>query len=544
MVLFGVVGALSAVSGCTSGDPTDNEGTPTAIVSDPNVVFVNQGESQPVVVSVVDEDGQPLEAEFTLGTVGAGITVAPDPDFLPVTGGNPLRRQARFFVQAVDLAASFFEVSALGITDTIEVTSVPPNLAATLSNLAPALGDTITITAPAGTFFSQTSAVSFGVQDLVITDRAADGSVITFIPAPTINGPLTVTEVKVTSNPDLTFTLATTETLVTDSLVNVAATFSSQTPALGETVTLTLPAGVKVLPTATGLTIAAAALPPRDPVIAADSGRIAFVPAPNSDSVVVIPGVIAARLPMYPQTLPTTTKVTTPVVAALPSTLSSTAPAVNTPVILTSTDGSFTFVDPAVVGVGTDSSAFVTGQTASTITFLPAPGSTGVVGVGAVDVVGFALPLPSTAAALTTSATVPSLAGTGTPGTAPPLVVPAIGGASALYDSGTFDYQAPILGGAFGTFPSRLYRLVVPTGRDITVTLNWNSAEDLGVYWFATDGTTEPPELGPADAGGGGAFPESATNTFAAGTYLLAVVSFGPATPPWLGILLQSAATP
>jgi hypothetical protein len=531
MVLLGAVGALSAVSGCASGDPTDNNGTPTEIVSNPDVVFVDQGQTQPVVVSVVDEDGQALEADFTVDNIGAGITVTPDPDFQPVTGPFPLRRQARFFVQAVDLTATTFRVSALGLSKDVQVTSVPASLAAVFSNATPALGDTITITAPAGTFFSQTSAISFGVQDLVITDRAADGSVITFIPAPTIHGPLTVTEVNVTSDPDLSFTLSTTETLITDSLVVVPATFSNQTPALGETVTLTLPATLKVDPLAAAdLTIAAAALPPRDIVVAADSGSIAFVPAPNSDSVAVIPGVFHFRLPMYPLILPTTLKVTTPVVTDLPSTLSSATPAVNVPVVLTSTNASFTFVDPAVVGVGADFGAIVTGQTASTITFLPKPASAGIVSVESVDVAGFGLALPSTAGGITTGSTVPSLPGTDSPATAPALVLPAVGGTTGIYDSGPFAANIATIGPA-----NRVYRIVAPGASSYTVTVDWdNAATDVDLA-LCGEITCATPDFSGATAD----HPESTTYTFTgAGTNYLVVNLFAGDVPGWISIAI------
>lgn len=530
MVLLGAVGALSAVSACTTGDPTENEGTPTEIVSNPDVVFVDQGQTEPVVVSVVDEDGQALEADFTLGNVGAGITVTLDPDFQPVTGPFPLRRQARFFVQANELAASSFTVNALGLTKDIQVTSIPASLAAVFSNAAPALGDTISITAPAGTFFSQTSEISFGVQDLVITARAADGSSITFIPAPTINGPLTVTEVNVTSDSDLIFTLSTTESLVTDSLVDVAATFSNQTPALGETVTLTLPADLRATPPAAGLTIANAALPPRNVVVAADSGSIAFVPAPNSDSVAVIPGVIHFRLPMYPQTLPTTTKVTTPAVTALPSTLSSATPAVNVPVVLTATDVNFTFVDPVTIGVGADASSIITGQTASSITFLPPPGSTGVVSADPVDVAGFGLTLPSSAGSITTGSTVPSLPGTGSTATAPPLAIPAAGGTTGLYDAGTF--TGDVLG--TGAPVDQVYRLNIATAGDYTITVNWDSDADIDLA-LCSDAACSAPDFSAAT----GAHPESNTYTLPAGTHYLVVDLFAGTMPTWVSIQID-----
>jgi hypothetical protein len=78
----------------------------------------------------------------------------------------------------------------------------------------------------------------------------------------------------------------------------------------------------------------------------------------------------------------------------------------------------------------------------------------------------------------------------------------------------------------------------------VTVTLNWASGDDLGVYWFAADGVTEPAGLNPADAGGGGATPESSTSTFAPGSYRLAVVNFGPGDPTFFSIRLDGAVTP
>lgn len=549
MVLFGVVGALSAVSGCSSGDPTDNQGTPTAIVSNPEVVFVDQGASQPVVVSVVDEDGQPLEAEFTIGNVGAGITVTPDPDFLPVTGGNPLRRQARFFVQGVDLAASSFEVSALGLTDTIQVTSVPPSLASTFSNPAPALGDTITITAPVGTFFSQTSAIRFGIQNLVITNRAADGSVITFIPAPTIHGPLIVTGVKVTSNPALTFTLTTSETLVTDSLVDVAATFSSATPALGAPVTLTLPAGIRVIPTAVqpapatpttpanpGLTVAGAALAPLGISVAPDSGSITFTPAPNSDSVVVIPGIIAQRLPMYPLTVPTTTKITTPAIPNVAVTFSDNTPDIAQTITATAPAG-FTF-HPDSVGFTFGALAAVVETIApdgSSATITPLPGSTGPATVTKLIVTAasqFRLTLP-TVATVTVPAITP-LSGTQFPQTAPTLAIPAVGGSTITHDAGTFGYHSTVADG-----DARLYKIVVTAPITLTVNLAWPTAQDLGVFYFNQDGVTVPAGGNTADAGGPGASPETSTSSLAPGTYLLAVVNFSATTPAFFTLTLS-----
>jgi hypothetical protein len=73
----------------------------------------------------------------------------------------------------------------------------------------------------------------------------------------------------------------------------------------------------------------------------------------------------------------------------------------------------------------------------------------------------------------------------------------------------------------------------------LTVTVDWPTGQDLGVYWFNADGVGEPAAGNPADAGGGGASPESSTSTVPAGTYLLAVVNFGAGNPPVFQLTLS-----
>ena len=65
----------------------------------------------------------------------------------------------------------------------------------------------------------------------------------------------------------------------------------------------------------------------------------------------------------------------------------------------------------------------------------------------------FRLTLPATVAI--TVPPVTPLEGTGDPATAPEIIVPGPGGSITVNDAGTFDYPAPIFGGAFGRFPAR-----------------------------------------------------------------------------------------
>ncbi len=531
IVLFAALAALAC-----SGDPTGNESTPTEIVASPEIVFVTQGDSQAVIVSVVDEDGQVLQADFTASNVGGGISVPaePDPTYQEVTVGNPIRRQARFFVKGVDLTSTTFTVNALGLSKDIQVTVVPGDLSAEITDSLPALGDTVTITAPAGTFFSDASVLSFAGAAPVVVNQ--DATTITFIPFPNIDGPAVVSNVGVESNSTLVFTLATPYRVKTDSITDIGADVAPTTPALGGAVTLTLPAGLKLIPESLAtLNIAGNPVAPRNAALSVDSSTITFVPPPNADSFVVVSGVIPQRLATccasagYGLLLGTTAKVTTPVVDAFPSTVSDASPAVNDVITLTSTDGNFTVDPAATVAVGAFEGV-VTNRTANSISFTAGPGASGTVTVNGVVVAGFPLTLPSSAGAVTWSSTVTPLNGTDDPATAPSIAVPAVGFSTLLTDAGSYDYGAPIFGGAFGLFPSRLYKVVVPSDRDITITLDWATNDDLGAYWFAADGTTEP-GFDPADDGGAGAHPETVTNTIPAGTYILAIVNFDVTSP-------------
>jgi hypothetical protein len=539
-----------AVLAC-SVDPTGNEGTPTEITANPEVLFVTQGDSQAVIASVIDEQGQVLEADFTASNVGAGITVVEDPTFLGTETGVGIRRQARFFVKGVDLNATSFTLNALGLSKEISVTAVPGNLAATISNVAPALGDTISITAPTGTFFTDESELSFGGAEPVIVSR--DASTIVFIPFPNITGPAVVSNVGVTSNPALLFTLATPDTVRTDSIVDIGVNVTPLTPALGAPVTLVLPAELRVIPeslvvgaTTPGLQIAGSEVAPRNVTVSPDSSTITFIPPPNADSFVVVPGVIARRLRMYPLELATSAKVTTPIVDSIPATLSpSTTPAANQAVTLTRTDANFSFNPTAAVLVGADNTPveFSVAGDGSSITFLPRPGATGKVIVNGVTIGGFSLTLPAKAPSITVGP-LTAAAGTDDPGTAPEIPVPAAAGQSASF------WDLP----DFPTAVDRFYLIDVPAAGNYRVTINWDVGDDVDAL-ICTDATCSafvpgqvPPGGTPIFALATAAHPETAIFTLTAGPKVILVEDFAavddddstlPATGAQLQITIQ-----
>jgi hypothetical protein len=551
VVLAVAVGFLSC-----SGDPTSDLREPAGITATPTTVFIDVGETKPVIASLQDEQGNQIAAAYEITAVGPGITVVLDPTYQNTTAGIIIPNAVRFQVTGNAIANSSFTISAEGQSLVVPVRVTPATVNIAVSNSTPAFGEAITLTAPAGVLFTDSSVVSFaGGPEAQIVSMSPDRTQLTIIPGPNVTGVVSVAHTTVSYDESLDFDItgSANDTVLTGVLTDLTgAALSNQAPALGEIVTLTLPPGVKVIPDSalpptsigapdtigvladSGL-IVEGATNPIGVAVSADSSIITFVPAPNSDSTITVRGVVRQELPQFPQILSTTIKLTTPVVDSLPASVSSTAPAVNAPVTLTSTNGQFTFVDPAVVAVAGDSSAIVTGQTASTITFLPAPGSTGKLGVGSVDVVGFGLPLTSTAPAITTSSTVPSLPGTGSTATAPPIPVPALDGTTGLYDAATF--PADLLGQ--GAAIDQVYRVVITTAGDYTFTLNWDGAADVDAYicgvadcsdfdFFAA--TSDHPEVG--------------TLTLAPGTYYFVAELFAGTPPTWISIKLQHTATP
>jgi hypothetical protein len=224
-----------------AGELTGNESTPTDIAANPDVVFVTQGDSQAVLVSVVDEDGQVLQADFGDPTnVGSGISVIFDPNFQRVTTGIPIQRQARYFVKGVDLAHTSFTVEALGLTKEIEVFSIPGQLAAEITDSLPALGDTVTITEPTGTFFTDSSVLTFTGAAPVVSARTRPRSRSsrsrTFSRRPW-------SQCRRGEQSAVVFSLATPFNVKTDSITDIGTNVTPTNPALGAAVTLTLPAG-------------------------------------------------------------------------------------------------------------------------------------------------------------------------------------------------------------------------------------------------------------------------------------------------------------
>ena len=524
VVLAVAVGFLSC-----SGDPTSDFREPSGIVAKPTIVFVDVGETKPVIASLQDDQGNQIASDFEISAVGSGLTVVQDTAFQHTTAGSAIPNQVQFQVTGTAIANSSFTLNAGGESLVVPVRVVPSTVALGISNLNPAWGDTLTITAPAGGLFTDESEVTFagaGLGDIV--SLSPDRTQLVVVPGPNALGAVTITHTTVAFDESLDFTIVSSDIVTSPALTAVEGVFSNQTPALGETVTLTMPAGVKVIPDsviAEGGFVLEGAIAPRNLVVAADSGSLSFVPPPNSDSVLTIHGVIPALLPQFPQILSTTGKVTTPVVASFAGTPTSATPAGGAEVTLTMTTPGFTF-DPGATATIGGAPAFTSGVTATTISFIPAPGAAGQLAVDGVVVAGFPILLPADGVTMTVGATVAARPGSDATTTGPIINAPAAeGGSTLIYDAGTFP------GSIFAPTADQAYRLVVTAAGDYTVTAGWNNTADVDVAVCGASDCSDADFFAATAAN-----PETGTLTLTPGTYFLVLDLFEGDAPGWVSI--------
>ena len=315
-----------------SGDPTDSfRGGPSRIVATPTSLFITQGQTEAVIVQAQDDQGDPVAVTFDT-TVGAGITVTEDVTFLP-TNGAPIQGQTRYLITATTFVGTTFTVSVGDQSLVIPVRSLPTTFAGTFSNVTPALGDTVTLTAPTGLKFGPETFITFAgaAGDPVITGISADSTVLSFIPAPSTDTVASVAGVQPTYAVGVTLdTLQTTTKLTTPFVTDIPAVFDDPTPAQNQLVTVSAP-GFKFLPTAGAVFGADTAVVFS---VAADSSSMTFVAKPGATGVPapILFGVVLSVLTQVPLALPTTTNLTYPALAAVAGTdASGTAPAVGAP---------------------------------------------------------------------------------------------------------------------------------------------------------------------------------------------------------------------
>jgi hypothetical protein len=327
------------VVGSSCGDPTgDLRGGPDRVAADPSALFLDQGETQNVIIRVLDEQGNEGASTVTNIMVSPAdlATVTIDSSFLAGTDTTrntqiPDPTRTQLVVTAGSRAAGFIEVTASGLKDTIPVRVLPvaTEFDATFSNQVPALAEQVTVTAPAGFTFTDSSVVTFaGVANPIITARG--GNTLTFLPSPNSSGVATITEVVPSYAPNLSLDFTTVDTIgVTPRIDTLLATYTTTTPPSSQPVTVTAPAGFRFQPAAV-LTVAGVAAIVNSR--AADSSSITFQVTPGTIGPVKIDSVIVSAVPQFPLSLPTRDSIVAGPLAPLAGTTSTgTAPNFNAP---------------------------------------------------------------------------------------------------------------------------------------------------------------------------------------------------------------------
>jgi hypothetical protein len=246
----GLLLLLAAGIGACGGDPTESfRGEGEKIVTDPAVVFVDQGTSVFVVAQLQDNQGNQLATDFQAAPLGPEVTVTRDTAFLETTNGQQLKTRERFIVTGVTPGATSFELTGGSIKDTVRVNVTPTSLPATFSNAAPASNEVVTLTAPNYNFLPGTT-VTIGADTAIVLSV---GSELKFLPIPGSTGPVTVSGAAIGFLPETPLTLTSTEPITVAPPAPIVGTGS---PATAPTIVLPDPGNTSAVVDSTPLAAA------------------------------------------------------------------------------------------------------------------------------------------------------------------------------------------------------------------------------------------------------------------------------------------------
>ncbi len=310
--------ALAALS--CKGDPTDSlRNGVDKLVANPSAVFLRPDTTKGIIVEALDEQGNRLATDFKIKVnPAAGVALVEDTAYNIVfdVDGNAKRpspwTRARYEVTATGSQGDYsFTISAGGKDLVIPVRILPDTASSiTLSNAAPALGDTVIATAGVGFKFTPASTASISGASVVTLGISADSTQLSFLPGPSANNPVVVTNMVVAYSTGIGGYSANSAAtnLTTPAVTNFVATYSSSTPALNDTTTISA-AGFKFLPNAA---ITVGGRPATIVARASDSSSINFVAVPGTNGAISVSNMVLSFLTAVPLTLPATVGITAP----------------------------------------------------------------------------------------------------------------------------------------------------------------------------------------------------------------------------------------
>jgi len=517
--------AVTAVLGACGTEPDQVKGgTADHIVADPGVVFISREDSQAVKIRLEDVQGTALHDPITISNIGAGINVRPDSAFRPIfTDGDSLvfntnGTELRVWVSTSALANSSFTINAGGLTLNVPVVVTPnKNESFPFSNLAPALGEVVTATVTSDLLFTDSTKVVFGADTLTPIAVTADGTSLTFNAKPDLLGPATFTNVTLSYNKNVVFPVTAADTLNSPASVQDIV-FSNTTPAIGETITVTLPSGLEFT-TETEVTFDSAGPEPRF-TIAPSNTSMTLEAGPNTVGPTTFTNIVNPANPTFTFDLKSADTLVSEVVDTFQATVDDATPAVGQAVVISGANSSYRFAPDAEFSIDGRPALDVTvAADSASATVLFEPGATGTVSVTGGVVSGFALADLPTSVTLT-SAALTLQTGTDAFATAPSFNAPATGVTTAFWDGAPFAHATPFGDG------DRLYKLVVPANQTVKFELPYiTDGSDLGVYFYDASFAPITTSGFNADAGGAGD-PESKNIALTAGTYYIGIVWF------------------
>jgi len=559
--------AIGVGAWACKGDPQSslNRGDITSVKADPARILVDAGATTPVLVDARDNLNQAVEITSVTEAAGSGISFVRDWLFQPVFDANATTVEAcgaiansewtgagclvprtnptrlRYEITGTALSETSFAVTINGST-TIDIpvtVTVPTTLTGALSNVAPASGDDVTLTLPAGSEFDPTivadptmwQIVTVGSNTAVVSDLQA--SVATFQIGPNISGTVSAGPVILPANPAVPpLTVTTSETFTSPQFpAPFAMTLSSNSVTGFDLVTATAGPGLIFDQTSTlfvgdpgvGCPIDPSCVPVSIQTRAPDGSTIDGLYPQNKTGSIYVTAMAAAGAPQFATLTGESDQTITIAATTVGVTVTQGLPAssgVGLEVVrLTLTDPGFAF-DPsaAVTGVsgGVEFMNVGVDPGGTWVEYVPQGGLTGTPTVSGILFGGFQFQFPASAAVTAPASTFgPTTTQAGAPDIT--ALLPATGVSAIFWDDGSFG------GDVFGA--DRLYNFSGPI--DHTFVLDWSNSADIDFLY------ADNPATAGFTCGGGatGAQPETSICVLAAGGWTMALNLYAGAAP-------------
>ncbi len=227
-----VLAASALFAGCNTEPEETQGGDPFRIVVNPATVFIDRGDSNAVLIRLVDDQGTSLNSPISITNVTPGLSIFVDSLFRPTFNpdgslqAETRNTELRVFVKGVGLEAGSFTVTAGGLTEEVPVTVTPIEMTPTLSTASPNIIDEFTLTAEAGLQFTPATLLVdpvSGAPVAVTKSVSGDGTTASFQVFPEFEGgPFEITAVIPTYAPTLQVTIPSTVELTPTGAVGTA----------------------------------------------------------------------------------------------------------------------------------------------------------------------------------------------------------------------------------------------------------------------------------------------------------------------------------